>query len=283
MSNKKDARFFMEIFNNILKINEQEIAIIYDKSNNIWFGLTDIIKSLEYNNYSKARKKLKINKNNIKIYSQISSGPLEGPCTSKRPYKKFINESGLYELLSISTKPLAKIFMNKYFTDIMPKIRENGKYELDKKSKKELDIVNKKLKSIKKSNKDLLLNMKNIDYPKGNHIYIIKQKAHNTTYYKIGYTKNLNKRIKVYNTGNANKIFFNYIIKVEDEEINKCIKKIMKNQEYIKNKEFYKVSLNSALRFINKCSNDINNISCGYCIKEYSFITISKHKCKLHN
>ena len=96
MSNKKDTRFFMEIFNNILKINEQEIAIIYDKSNNIWFGLTDIIKSLEYNNYSKARKKLKINKNNIKIYSQISSGPLEGPCTSKRPYKKFINESGLY-------------------------------------------------------------------------------------------------------------------------------------------------------------------------------------------
>ena len=69
--------------------------------------------------------------------------------------------------------------MNKYFTDIMPKIRENGKYILDKKSKKELNKVNEKLKlikkssekeltkvnkklsSIKRSNKDLLLNMKN--------------------------------------------------------------------------------------------------------------------------
>ena len=165
----------------------------------------------------------------------------------------------------------------------MPKIRETGKYVLDRESKKELDIVNKKLKAIEKSNKDLLLNMKNIDYPKGNYIYIIKQKANNKTYYKIGYTKNLNKRVKTYNTGNANKIFFNYIIKVQNEEIDKCIKKIMKNQEYIKNKEFYKISLNSALKFINKCSSDINNISCGYCLKEYNFNTMSKHKCKLIN
>jgi hypothetical protein len=109
--------------------------------------------------------------------------------------------------------------MNKYFTEIMPKIRETGMYILDKKSKKELDKVNKKLKSVKKtsekelnkvnkklnsiklSNKDLLLNLKNIDYPEGNHIYIIKQKK----FYKIGYTKNLNKRIKTYNT-----VFLNY-------------------------------------------------------------------------
>jgi N-dimethylarginine dimethylaminohydrolase len=35
--------------------------------------------------------------------------------------------------------------MNKYFTEIMPKIRETGMYILDKKSKKELDKVNKKL------------------------------------------------------------------------------------------------------------------------------------------
>jgi predicted GIY-YIG superfamily endonuclease len=123
---------------------------------------------------------------------------------------------------------------------------------------------------------NLLLNLKNIDYPEGNHIYIIKQKK----FYKIGYTKNLNKRIKTYNTGNANKIYFNYIIKVENIEIDKCIKKIMKNEEYIKNKEFYKITLKHALKFINKCSTDIDNIKCGYCLKNYKFETISKHKCK---
>lgn len=212
MSKKHNNVFFMEIFNDILKINEHEITIIYDDSNNIWFGFIDVIKSLDYKNYNKARKKLKLNKNNIKIYLKINRGTQEGPTMSKQPNKKFINEAGLYELLSISTKPLAKLFMNKYFTDIMPKIREFGKYILDKSSKKELDKMNKKLSSIKRSNKDLLLNMKNIDYPVGNHIYIIKQKNTNKTYYKIGYTKNLNKRIKTYNTGNVNKIYCDYIV-----------------------------------------------------------------------
>jgi hypothetical protein len=192
---------------------------------------------------------------------------------------KFINESGLYELLSISKKPLAKIFMDKYFTEIMPIIRKKGKYILDKESKKELDKINKKLKLIKKSNKDLLINQKNINYPEGSHIYIIKNKVNNKIYYKIGYTKNLNKRIKTYNTGNVNKTYFNYIIKIDDDEIDKCIKKIMKNQEYIKNKEFYKISLNSALKFIKNCSSYLNNISCGYCLKQYKFLSISKHKC----
>jgi predicted GIY-YIG superfamily endonuclease len=82
----------------------------------------------------------------------------------------------------------------------MPQIRKYSKYELNKKEMKKIDKMNKKLKSIKKSNKDLLTNQKNIDYSEGNHIYIIKQKVNNKTYHKIGYTKNLNKRIKTYNT-----------------------------------------------------------------------------------
>ena len=54
----------------------------------------------------------------------------------------------------------------------------------------------------------------------------------------------------------------------------------MKNEEYIKNKEFYKTTLNYALKFIKKCSSNINNISCGYCLKRYKFDTIKEHKCK---
>jgi len=247
MSNKKNNMFFMEIFNDILKINDHEISIIYDKKGNIWFGLSDIIKSLDYSNYNKARKKLKINKNNVKIYSNINSGPLKGPCTSKRPQKKFINESALYELLSISTKPLAKIFMNKYFTEIMPKIRETGMYILDKKSKKELDKVNKKLNSVKKSNKSLTNNQRNIIYPVGNALYVITKIINKKKYYKIGYTKNLNNRLKVYNTGEPNKILFNYFLMVKNKEIDSCIKKIMKNEEFIKNKEYYMTTLNKIL------------------------------------
>ena len=40
-----------------------------------------------------------------------------------QPHQLFINESGLYELLLKSTKPLAKIFLEKYTQEIMPEIR----------------------------------------------------------------------------------------------------------------------------------------------------------------
>lgn len=56
---------------------------------------------------------------------------------------KFINESGLYELLSKSTKPLARIFMDKYFTDIMPEIRKNGQYILSKQDNDKTKEINK--------------------------------------------------------------------------------------------------------------------------------------------
>ena len=51
--------FFLDIFSKILKINENEIIILFDKNNNIWFALIDIVKTLGYSNYRKARLKLK--------------------------------------------------------------------------------------------------------------------------------------------------------------------------------------------------------------------------------
>lgn len=60
--NRKKEVFFMEIFNEILKLNDNDIVIVYDKNGDIWFGLRDIIKALKYNNYRKAVARLKISK-----------------------------------------------------------------------------------------------------------------------------------------------------------------------------------------------------------------------------
>jgi prophage antirepressor-like protein len=63
----------------------------------------------------------------------------------------FINETGLYELLTKSNKPIAKVFMNKYFTEIMPTIRKTGKYILKEQDKEKLDKINEKLNNYKKN------------------------------------------------------------------------------------------------------------------------------------
>jgi prophage antirepressor-like protein len=280
MSNKKNNMFFMEIFNEILKINNNDIVILFDKKGNVWFGLRDIIKSLGYKNLENAITKIKITINNKKSYDKIQPPSGEGGSKSIKPHKKFINEAGLYELLAISSKPFAKIFMNKYFTEIMPQIRQYGSYILDKTNKLKLDKVNKKLNSVKKSNKSLTNNQRNIIYPDGNALYVITKIINKKKYYKIGYTKNLNNRLKVYNTGEPNKILFTYFLMVKNKEIDSCIKKIMKNEEFIKNKEYYMTTLNKILKFISKCDITLNKINCGYCLKLYNFDNIKEHKCK---
>ena len=61
------------------------------------------------------------------------------------PNTIFVNESGLYEILSLSTKPLAKQFMREYLKNIMPQIRKTGKYISDKNNQNKINELNKKL------------------------------------------------------------------------------------------------------------------------------------------
>jgi prophage antirepressor-like protein len=269
--------FFLDIFNKLLKINNSNVFIIFDKNGDIWFAFKDLLIALGYSNYKKAGNQIKINKNFIIKYKKIKGTPSGVPL---QPNKKFINESGLYEVLSISTKPLAKVFMNEYFTKIMPQIRETGKYIMDDSNKNKLDKLNTRLDSIQKDNKSLINNQRNVIYPTGKALYIIKKISHEKTYYKIGYTRNLNKRLKTYNTSFPYKILYNYYLMVNNESIDSCIKNIMHNEEFIRNKEYYKLSFTKILRFIKSCDKRINEICCGYCLKCYNFENITLHKCK---
>ena len=40
---------------------------------------------------------------------------------------------------------------------------------------------------------------------------------------------------------------------ITDEKIDKCIKKYMKNKEFIKNKEYYVTNIQNMINVINKC------------------------------
>jgi hypothetical protein len=47
---------------------------------------------------------------------------------------------------------------------------------------------------------------------------------------------------------------------IKNNKIDKCIKKIMKNTEFIKNKEYYKLSFREIIKFIQKCNKSIKKI-----------------------
>jgi prophage antirepressor-like protein len=111
--------FFLDIFNKLLKINEDNIMIIFDINGDIWFKFKDVLFVLGYSDIKHTISEMNIMKNNKIQYSNIKVVGSTPPPYNFQKNTMFINESGLYEVLSLSRKPLAKIFMNEYFTKII--------------------------------------------------------------------------------------------------------------------------------------------------------------------
>jgi prophage antirepressor-like protein len=162
----------------------------------------------------------------------------------------YINESGLYKLVLRSRMKLAKEFQVWIIEDALPKLRKYGFYQVDNKTKTKIKELNHKIALLTKSNNKLKNNMTKNKYPSGLHFYVLKDDG----MYKIGHTKDLNKRLSTYNTGKANKAEYSYYKKTEcAKEIEECMKSLLNEYIYKSNKEFYKCSLNKIIKEVKKC------------------------------
>ena len=119
MSAAKSESFFLDVFNKLLKINDESIMIIFDVDGNIWFKFRDLLKALGYTSLTKQFNLSTINKIYLNKFNKIKVPQSNGVPPNFQKNTVFINEPGLYELLAVSTKPLAKVFMKKYYTEIM--------------------------------------------------------------------------------------------------------------------------------------------------------------------
>ena len=177
---------------------------------------------------------------------------------NEQPDTVYINESGLYTLLLRSRMKRANTLQLWLISDALPKLRQFGKYEVDNKTKKKLDDLNRKIKLLIASNKKLKKNMSKQKYPSGYHFYILKDDG----MYKIGYTKNLNKRLSVYKTGKANNVEYVYYKKTDcAKELEECMKALLNKYIYKSGKEFYKCSLSKILKYVRGCLEIESNCS----------------------
>ena len=67
--------FFLDVFNKLLKINDEEIIVIFDIHGDIWFSMRNIFNILGYNNIDKAINKIKIDAIYKKYYKNIRVCP----------------------------------------------------------------------------------------------------------------------------------------------------------------------------------------------------------------
>jgi len=101
----------------------------------------------------------------------------------------------------------------------------------------------------------LKTNQKPKTYKKGGVIYIVTaQNTDGISLYKIGKSMNMTKRLKSYNTGNANDIEPLFIIQVKDiDKVEGCVKNLVKEYQYRKYKEVYEIDLHVLKKVCNMC------------------------------
>jgi prophage antirepressor-like protein len=236
----------IDLYNKLLVYNKNNISFIIDTTNIIWFRIADVTNILEYKSRKDVIKSM-IDKKYRKALRDIETNQ---EIDRIQPNTIYITENGLYKLLIKSKMKVAEKFQEWLVEDALPKLRQHGKYEIDTKTQAKIKKLNNKILLLTKSNKKLKQNMVKNKYPKGMHFYVLKDEGK----YKIGYSKDLTKRLATYNTGKANKAIYSYYKKTEcAKEIEECMKAILNEFIYKSNKEFYNCSLSKILKELRKC------------------------------
>jgi prophage antirepressor-like protein len=228
------SNIIIKIYDNILNLNNNEIIILFDNTNSVWFSYINILKSLGYKNVNLQKARLKIDDKYLNTYSNIFnlSNNNKKIKINIQPHMKMINESGLYFLLSKSNKPYSKLLLEELFTDVLPALRKTGKFSLNSEDKLKLKKLTKKMHLMQKEQSMKRLTSKK--YTKYNNIsgkgfiYILKVKTIKggiiKICYKIGYATNLNARLESYKTGHPDiELVYQENVNVSKKQLEKCV------------------------------------------------------------
>jgi prophage antirepressor-like protein len=276
----------VNVFDSLIKYNDNNIFIIIDIHNNIWFKIKDILKLLNYHNITKLNRIIGIDKNNICTMKYIQLGLYIALPSNMQPSTVFVNEAGLYQLLSHSRKEMAVQFRNELFTNILPTIRKTGSYKMQETDNNKLKRLNQKLKDKMKKleEENNYYEDKHIYKPTNNSfVYIIKKDIGRKKCYKIGYTDDIEKRLAVYRTSKPGmKIIYYIAIIFDGKQTEDCIKNINKLHK-MKNKtdDLCFLSLKLLKNSIADCLDimKVHVCKCILCKKKLKINTIDKHFC----
>lgn len=257
----------IDIFNNVLKYNNEEIIFIVDDKNVPWFSAINVANVLEYNNTRKTIIKNVVGQDrtsfdNLKKF--IKNVP-----KNMQPHAIYINESGLYSLVLNSEKPIAKKFKHWVTSEVLPSIRMTGSYQIEEKYQNKLDRLNNKFdqlhdkydqldnkfKDAKKQIRILEHNQKKKNYKVTGLIYVIRPaNISKKNLLKPGKTTNLNERLDRYNTTEPDDVKVLFTLEVDDPDaVEHCMKGLLNKFIYRKNKEYYQCSLKKIREVIIRC------------------------------
>lgn len=246
--------------NNKVKFHDHEISVIIDVNSEFWFNIRDIAKALEYKDIKDIIKtgidnKYKKSLKNIKVKN------LTNDLFKKHGNTAYTNESGFYMFLMNSRLKKAKEFKNWVIDIVLPSIRKYGKYKFEESHNEEMFKLTQEMDILQKTNNILENDLKKDKYPNGSVFYVIKYSDGIDNYYRIGQTKNMNERKKVYESHLLHKP--NVVIVKEVKcglKFETCIRSLLYDYRVKDKKDFYKCNIKTIESAIKKCEESIKCI-----------------------
>lgn len=245
----------IDLYSRILKYNNNTIYIAFEnKTQNAYFNANQVCDMLEYKDYRDALRS-HVNKQDIKYLKDIVKN-YKTLYKNVQGHTKFINEGGLFSLILKSKMKKAVEIADWITHEVMPSIRKHGEYKLTHELKTQIDHLNKEIEILRH-------NLKSPRFSSGESVYILQNIEDNSNIninaddilnLKFGRTKDINKRIKVYNTSNKNKIKILKVIPVENSKIiEECVINKMDEFKIKDNKEYFKCTFNQLIEQIANC------------------------------
>jgi len=176
-----------------------------------------------------------------------------------------LKEQGLYKILMISRKPIAKQFQ-KWVFNIIKEIRLKGKYDLEEKLKEHQQLLQVKELEHQQTQQELVRYKEKTyeEIEKTGHVYVIKTDAQGS--YKVGKTKDaVNKRIRGLQTGNVDNIQVLLDFKTSNPDLlEKNVHYILDRYRCNSNREFFDCDINYIKTVVAICGNVLDTLKSTY-------------------
>ena len=246
---------------NYIKFEDHDIAVIIDNEDKVWFCGADITNALGYKYPKDAIQNNVDNDDKIKLELINTAIKIE-----KHPHSIFINESGLYSLIIGSKLKKAKQFKTWITSEVLPSIREFGKYKLKKKYEGDIGEIMTHMNLLNKQNKKMKDDLKKNIFPDGGIVYVVDYTEDNEHLdykegeglYRIGKASNPKDRKKGYDTHSLHKK--SMIVKFSTKypiELEYCVRSMLYGYRYKNKKDFYVCKLDKIKKILKKCNKDI--------------------------
>jgi prophage antirepressor-like protein len=247
-------KIFSTLDKNFIIYGNQQIIVLFDVNNDVWFHAKQTTKSLGYSDLKQALKK-NVNKKNIMQYKQLQLVKK----IQIQPHTSFLSESGLYSLILRSRMKEAKEFTEWLTDEVLPSIRKYGSYKMKQKYTNNSKKLFQKIKFLQKQFETIKSDFRKEKFPSGALVYVIDYSDNNKNIYRIGKTNSMITRKSIYDTHTFHKYQVVFMKECKyPTRLETCLKSMLYDFRYKNNKDFYLCSLSTIKKAINKCIKDFD-------------------------